>query len=99
MTLKTHVETYEIYEGKSAQEVAEKHEDNQKYWRFNLLSSKKSKQFRINPFEDSCIGVYMSKTTPAFHYKMFMTQNSKDNNLFITHLTLFYIKVKFLLFL
>lgn len=76
MNLKTSLETYELYEGRSPHEVAEKHEDNQKYWRFSLFGSRKSKQFTVNPFEDSCIGVYMNKNYNSYDYKMSMTQNS-----------------------
>ncbi|XP_001604041.1 nuclear envelope integral membrane protein 1 [Nasonia vitripennis] len=78
MNLRTNLETYELYEGRSPHEVVTKHEDNQKYWRFSLFNTKKSKQFRINPFEDSCIGVYMSQHSNQFQYKMIMTQNSID---------------------
>lgn len=78
MNLRTNLETYELYEGRSPHEVATKHEDNQKYWRFSLFNTKKSKQFRVNPFEDSCIGVYMNQHSNQFQYKMIMTQNSID---------------------
>ncbi|KAJ8668610.1 hypothetical protein QAD02_010273 [Eretmocerus hayati] len=79
MTLRTNLETYELYEGQSPHEVREKHEDNQKYWRFSLFNTKKSKQFRINPFQDSCIGVYMSHNNNLFQYKMVMTKNNLDS--------------------
>ena len=91
MNLKTNLETYELYDGTSPHEVIEKHEENQKYWRFSLFGTKKSKQFRINPFEDSCIGVYMSQHNNQFGYKMIMTQNSKYfclNILFIFIITI-----------
>ncbi|XP_014235006.1 nuclear envelope integral membrane protein 1 isoform X1 [Trichogramma pretiosum] len=78
MTLKTNLESYELYEGSSPHEVVDKHEENQRYWRFNLFSSKKSKQFSINPFENSCIGVYMSPKGNQFKYKLIMTQNTID---------------------
>ncbi|XP_011502203.1 PREDICTED: transmembrane protein 194A [Ceratosolen solmsi marchali] len=78
MNLKTNLETYELYEGTSPREVVEKHEENQKYWRFSLFGNKKSKEFRINPFQDSCIGVYMNKQHNQFNYRMTMTQNNID---------------------
>lgn len=78
MSLKTNLETYELYEGRHPHEVAEKHEDNQKYWRFSLFNAKKSKHFRINPFEDYCIGVYMAPNLNQFQYTMVMSQNSKN---------------------
>jgi hypothetical protein len=77
MNLETNLETYELYDGKTPNEVIEKHEENQKYWRFSLFSSKKSKEFIINPFENSCIGVYMSQHNNQLDYRMIMTQNSK----------------------
>ncbi|XP_058796641.1 nuclear envelope integral membrane protein isoform X2 [Phymastichus coffea] len=79
MSLKTNLETYELYEGRHPHEVEEKHEDNQKYWRFNLFSTKKNKQFRINPFEDSCIGVYMNPQLNQFQYTMVITKNNLDS--------------------
>ncbi|XP_014211349.1 nuclear envelope integral membrane protein 1 [Copidosoma floridanum] len=79
ISLKTNLETYELYEGMSPHEVVEKHEDNQKYWRFSLFNAKKSKQFRINPFENSCIGVYMNKKLNQFQYKMVMSENNLDS--------------------
>ncbi|KOC70392.1 Transmembrane protein 194A [Habropoda laboriosa] len=56
--LSTNTENYDLYNGKTPQEVMEKYE-NQRYWRFNLFGRNKSNKFQINPFEDVCIGVYV----------------------------------------
>ncbi|XP_063995005.1 nuclear envelope integral membrane protein isoform X2 [Diachasmimorpha longicaudata] len=77
LSLHTDLDTYELYDGKSPPEVVEKHDLSQRSWRFNWFGTKKSKQMKMNPFEDTCIGVY---TPPAnnYRYKMSMTLTSID---------------------
>ncbi|XP_017796221.1 PREDICTED: nuclear envelope integral membrane protein 1-like [Habropoda laboriosa] len=55
--LSTNTENYDLCNGKTPPEVLEKHE-NQRYWRFNLFGTNKSNKFKINPFEEVCIGIY-----------------------------------------
>lgn len=72
MSLHTDLDNYDLYDGKTSTEVMEKHDINQRSWRFNWFGTKKSKQFQINLFEDTCIGIF----TPPYnnyHYKMSMT--------------------------
>ncbi|KAF3430225.1 hypothetical protein E2986_11559 [Frieseomelitta varia] len=57
--LNTNIENYDLYNGKTPQEVTKKHDDNQRSWSFNVFSTKKSNRLKINPFEDVCIGVYI----------------------------------------
>ncbi|XP_015127406.1 nuclear envelope integral membrane protein 1 isoform X2 [Diachasma alloeum] len=77
LSLHTDLDTYDLYDGKSPPEVVEKHDLSQRSWRFNWFGTKRSKQMKINPFEDICIGIY---TPPAnnYHYKMSMTLTSID---------------------
>ncbi|XP_014296955.1 nuclear envelope integral membrane protein [Microplitis demolitor] len=72
MNLHTDLDTYDLYDGKTPTEVMEKHDINQRSWKFNWFGTKKSKELRINPFEDTCIGVF---TYPYnnYRYKMSMT--------------------------
>ncbi|KAK0095415.1 hypothetical protein PV326_008442 [Microctonus aethiopoides] len=76
MSLHTDLDTYDLYDGKSSIEVMEKHDINQRSWKFNWFGTKKSKAFRINPFEDTCIGIY---TYPYnnHHYKVSMSIQSE----------------------
>ena len=65
MNLDTNLENYELYDGRTPHEIVTKYEENRRSWNFNFFSTKKTKQFKINPFEDACIGVY----TPYNHYQ------------------------------
>ncbi|XP_011304185.1 transmembrane protein 194A isoform X2 [Fopius arisanus] len=77
LSLYTDLETYDLFDGKSPSEVVEKHDLSQRSWRFNWFGTKRSKKMKINPFEDTCIGIY---TPPAnnYRYKMSMTLTSID---------------------
>ncbi|KAG7190206.1 hypothetical protein KM043_006330 [Ampulex compressa] len=77
MNLNTSLDVYDLYDGKTPEEVQAKHEDNQRSWRFNLFGYKKEKQLKINPFEDSCIGVHTS-SSKEYEYTMSMTQSPVD---------------------
>ncbi|XP_076165924.1 nuclear envelope integral membrane protein [Ptiloglossa arizonensis] len=57
--LNTIIDNYDLYDGKTPREVVEKHDENQRSWRFNLFNTKKDNRLKINPFEDICIGVYV----------------------------------------
>ncbi|XP_015605984.1 nuclear envelope integral membrane protein 1 [Cephus cinctus] len=77
MNLHTNSEKYDIYHGKTQLEVKEKHEVNQRSWTFNLFGTKKSKQFKINPFEDTCIGIFTYNYNEK-SYTLSMTQERVD---------------------
>ncbi|XP_017793463.1 PREDICTED: nuclear envelope integral membrane protein 1-like [Habropoda laboriosa] len=74
--LSTNTENYDLYNGKTPQEVMEKYE-NQRYWRFNLFGRNKSNKFQINPFEDVCIGVYVYPSD-LHKYSMGITETRID---------------------
>ncbi|XP_003703652.2 nuclear envelope integral membrane protein [Megachile rotundata] len=77
MHLNTNIDNYDIYDGKTAQEVIQKHDDNQRSWNLNLFGTKKQKKFKINPFEDVCIGIYVYPSN-LHKYTMSMTQTNID---------------------
>lgn len=52
-------EYYTLYDGKSPLEIHQKYDKNQKSWSLNLFDTGKQRQLKINPFEDTCIGVYV----------------------------------------
>ncbi|XP_072759365.1 nuclear envelope integral membrane protein isoform X2 [Anoplolepis gracilipes] len=51
--------SYVLYDGKTPEEIYQKHNENQRSWSFNLFDTKKHKQLKINPFENMCIGVHI----------------------------------------
>ncbi|XP_043250578.1 nuclear envelope integral membrane protein 1 [Colletes gigas] len=77
MHLNTNIDNYDLYDGKTPQEVVQMHDDNQRSWRFNLFGTKKSNKLKINPFEDICIGVYIYPSN-THKYTMSMTQTRVD---------------------
>lgn len=77
MNLEINLENYEIYDGRTPNEITTKYEDNRRSWNFNFFSTKKNKQFRINPFEDACIGVNTLHHSP-YEYKMSMSEQRVD---------------------
>ncbi|XP_076294038.1 nuclear envelope integral membrane protein [Lasioglossum baleicum] len=78
MHLSTNLNNYDLYDGISPAEVIEKHENNQRSWRFNLFGTKKSNRLKINPFEDACIGVYVQPSKMQ-KYMISVTQTRVDN--------------------
>ncbi|XP_066586493.1 nuclear envelope integral membrane protein-like isoform X2 [Prorops nasuta] len=79
LNLKTNVDTYDLYEGLTVTEVMTKHEENNRIWSFNLFGTKKSKSMKINPFKDTCIGVYMHNYNQC-SYVATLTQITFDLN-------------------
>ncbi|XP_053986532.1 nuclear envelope integral membrane protein isoform X2 [Hylaeus anthracinus] len=77
MHLNINIDNYDLYDGKNQQEVVEKHDDNQRSWRFNLFGTKRSNKLKINPFEDMCVGVYVYPSH-VHKYTMSMTQTRVD---------------------
>ncbi|XP_029038146.1 nuclear envelope integral membrane protein 1 [Osmia bicornis bicornis] len=77
MHLNTNINNYDIYDGKSPQEVMEKHDDNQRSWNFNFFSTKRPNKFKMNPFEDVCVGVYVYPSN-SHKYRISMTQTPMD---------------------
>ena len=77
--LNTNIENYDLYDGKTPTEVLEKHDDNQRSWQFNLFGSKKSNKLKINPFENTCVGVYVSPyPSNLCKYTISMTETRVD---------------------
>lgn len=76
MNLNTNFDTYDLYDGRTPQEVLDKHEENQRSWKFNLFDIQKNKQLRINPFEDTCIGVFVHPYN-EYKYTVSMSQISE----------------------
>ncbi|KAL2741661.1 nuclear envelope integral membrane protein 1 isoform X1 [Vespula maculifrons] len=77
MDLNINLDTYDLYDGKTPQEVFEKHENNQRFWKFNFFGTKKHKLLKINPFETTCIGVYIHEYN-GLRYTISMTQTRVD---------------------
>lgn len=59
MHLNINTNSYVLYDGKTPHEIHQKHDENKKSWSFNWFDTRKHKQLRINPFEDTCIGIYI----------------------------------------
>ncbi|XP_012529869.1 nuclear envelope integral membrane protein 1 isoform X2 [Monomorium pharaonis] len=59
MDLQINSDSYILYNGKTPQEIHQKYDENDKSWNLNLFDSGKHRQFKINPFEDTCLGVYI----------------------------------------
>ncbi|KAK2586000.1 hypothetical protein KPH14_010570 [Odynerus spinipes] len=77
MNLDTNIDTYDLYDGKTPQEVFDKHEDNQRSWKFNFFGTKKHKLLKINPFETICIGVSTYDYNES-RYSISITQTRVD---------------------
>ncbi|XP_076249369.1 nuclear envelope integral membrane protein [Calliopsis andreniformis] len=77
MHLNTKIDNYDLYDGKTPQEVIEKHDDNQRSWRFNVFSTKKNNKLKINPFEDTCIGIYVYPSN-LHNYTLTLIQTRVD---------------------
>ncbi|XP_033333193.2 nuclear envelope integral membrane protein isoform X1 [Megalopta genalis] len=78
MHLSTNLDNYDLYDGTTPAEVIEKHEDNKRSWRFNLFGTKKSNKLKLNPFEDTCIGVY-AQPSKMKKYMISVTQTRLDS--------------------
>lgn len=76
MYLRTNIENYDVYKGKTPEEVMQKHDDNHRSWNFNIFSVQKNKKFKINPFEDVCIGIYVHPSN-LHKYTVSMTETSE----------------------
>jgi len=51
---------YELYDGANPNEVVSEYEQHQSSWAINLFSWKQ-KEIRLNPFNQSCVGIYSSE--------------------------------------
>lgn len=51
---------YDLYDGASPNEVLEEYEQHRSSWAINLFSWK-HKTIKLNPFNQSCIGIYSSE--------------------------------------
>lgn len=59
MNLDINGESYSQYDGKSPAEVVKKYEEQRSSWSINLFSTKK-KEIKLNPFQQTCIGIETS---------------------------------------
>ncbi|KOX70131.1 hypothetical protein WN51_04871 [Melipona quadrifasciata] len=75
--LDTNIENYDLYNGKTPEEVTKKHDDNQRSWSFNVFSTKKNNRLKIDPFKDVCIGVYIYSSN-LHKYTVSMIQTRID---------------------
>ncbi|KAM0730902.1 Nuclear envelope integral membrane protein [Formica fusca] len=73
MHLNINSDSYVLYDGKTPEEIYQKHNENQKSWIFSLFDTKKHKQLKINPFENMCIGVYIDSSNES-EYIMNLTE-------------------------
>ncbi|XP_071871791.1 nuclear envelope integral membrane protein isoform X1 [Bombus fervidus] len=82
MYLRTNIENYDVYNGKTPEEVLQKHDDNHRSWNFNIFSIQKNKKFKINPFEDVCIGIYVYPSN-LHKYTISMIETRTDSSALI----------------
>lgn len=80
MHLNINSDSYVLYDGKTPEEIHQKHNENQKSWIFSLFDTRKHKQLKINPFENICIGVYIDSSNES-GYIMNLTETRKHLNL------------------
>ncbi|XP_017752279.1 PREDICTED: nuclear envelope integral membrane protein 1 isoform X2 [Eufriesea mexicana] len=77
MHLNINIDNYDLYNGKTPEEVRKKHDDNQRSWSINLFNTKKDNKLKISPFEDVCIGVHVYPLNLP-KYTMSMTETRVD---------------------
>ncbi|XP_060829024.1 nuclear envelope integral membrane protein isoform X3 [Bombus pascuorum] len=82
MYLRTNIENYDVYNGKTPEEVLQKHDDNHRSWNFNIFNIQKNKRFKINPFEDVCIGIYVYPSK-LHKYTVSMIETRTDSSALI----------------
>jgi len=68
MHLNIDTNSYVLYDGKTPHEIHQKHDENKGLWSFNWFDTKKHKQLRINPFENTCIGIYIDSSIESTEY-------------------------------
>ncbi|XP_011175235.1 nuclear envelope integral membrane protein 1 isoform X2 [Solenopsis invicta] len=71
MDLQINSDSYVLYDGKTPQEILQKYDANEKLWSY--FDTGKHRQFKINPFEDTCIGVYIGSPSES-GYIMSLTE-------------------------
>ncbi|XP_018348452.1 PREDICTED: nuclear envelope integral membrane protein 1 isoform X1 [Trachymyrmex septentrionalis] len=67
MHLNINSDSYILYDGKTPQEIHQKYDENDKSWSLNLFDTGKHRQFKINPFEDTCIGIYIDSPSESIY--------------------------------
>ncbi|XP_018052600.1 PREDICTED: nuclear envelope integral membrane protein 1 [Atta colombica] len=67
MHLNINSDSYILYDGKTPQEIHQKYDENDKSWSLNLFDTGKHRQFKINPFEDVCIGIYIDSPSESVY--------------------------------
>lgn len=65
MHLNINSDSYVLYDGKTPQEIHQKYDENDKSWSLNLIDTGKHRQFKINPFENTCIGIYIDSPSES----------------------------------
>jgi len=78
MHLNINSDSYVLYDGKTPHEVHQKYDENDKSWSLNLFDTGKHRQFKINPFENTCIGVYVDSPSES-GYIMTLTETRKQS--------------------
>jgi len=81
MHLNINSDSYILYDGKTPQEIHQKYDENDKSWSLNLFDTGKHRQFKINPFEDICIGIYIDSPSESV-YIMTLKETRKHLNCF-----------------
>ncbi|XP_077259268.1 nuclear envelope integral membrane protein isoform X1 [Temnothorax americanus] len=65
MHLNINSDSYVLYDGKTPDEIHQKYDENDKSWSLNLFDTRKHRQFKINPFENTCLGVYVDSPSES----------------------------------
>ncbi|XP_017892193.1 nuclear envelope integral membrane protein 1 isoform X2 [Ceratina calcarata] len=72
------IDNLDLYDGKTPDEVVQKHHDKQRSWGLNFFTTKKNVKLKFSPFENFCIGVDMYRSN-LLTYTLSVTHDSVDN--------------------
>ncbi|KYQ51455.1 hypothetical protein ALC60_09453 [Trachymyrmex zeteki] len=67
MHLNINSDSYILYDGKTPREIHQKYDENDKSWSLNMFDTGKHRQFKINPFDDTCIGIYIDSPNESVY--------------------------------
>lgn len=81
MNLDVDGESYNQYDGKSPSEVVKKFEEHRSSWSINLFNRKR-KEIKLNPFQQTCIGI---ESTQGYNISLKLI--GKYQNIFDIHIT------------
>lgn len=65
MHLNINSDSYVLYDGQTPHEIHKKYDENDKSWSLNLFDIGKHRQFKVNPFENTCIGIYIDSASES----------------------------------